>query len=202
MSDAQDRGRWLIQGLRRGEPEAVELFVSRYGRSLEAVAKRDIQTRMGRRFDAPEVVQSVCRTFLRRVEGGEFELDDSESLWRLLCAITLTKVREKARFHLREKRSLAREVDPTSGPGEDDEPVDPLAFQQGDAPDPGAVAEFADTFRHVIEELDEEERVVVDMKLMERSNEEIAEALDCSDRTVRRLLGRLHQRFEELLGAS
>jgi len=54
-----------------------------------------------------DLVQSACRTFLRRAQIGQFRLADSEELWRLLCAITLTKVREQTRFHMRQKRGLA-----------------------------------------------------------------------------------------------
>ena len=48
-------------------------------------------------------------------------------------------------------------------------------------------------------EMDEEERRIVDLKLEERSNEEIARALDCSERTVRRLLDRTRSRLERIL---
>jgi hypothetical protein len=62
-------------------------------------------------------VQSACFTFLRRVRGGEFQLEDSEGLWRLLCAITLAKVHKQTRFHLRQKRGLGQEV---GSPAEDE----------------------------------------------------------------------------------
>lgn len=199
MTERGDRWQWMIDGLRTGEAEVLDAFVRRYGKSLEAVADRNIVTRMGRRFDAPEVVQSVCRTFLRRVEGGEFQLDDAESLWRLLCAITLTKVREKARYHLRQKRNLGREEE-LARPADEGEGQDGWARMPGDEPGPEEAAEFADTFRHLLEELDDEERILVDMRLQQKTSEEIAAALNCSDRTVRRLLNRLHDRFEEILG--
>ena len=49
------------------------------------------------------------KPLLRRAGGGEFRFAGSEDLWRLLCAITLNKVRRQARFHLRQKRGLQRE---------------------------------------------------------------------------------------------
>lgn len=199
MTEQGDHWQWMIDGLRGGDPEVIGAFVKRYGKSLEAVADRRIVTQMGRRFEAPDVVQSVCRTFLRRVEGGEFQLDDAESLWRLLCAITLTKVREKARFHLRRKRSLGREED-LSTPSSDGERKDGLAQQPGEDPSPDEAAEFADTFEHLLGELDDEERQLVDLRLQQKSSEEIATVLNCSDRTVRRLMSRLQARFEEILG--
>jgi len=201
MAERGDHWQWMIDGLRSGDPQVLEAFVQRYGKSLEAVADRRIVTRMGRRFDAPEVVQSVCRTFLRRAEEGQFHLDDAESLWRLLCAITLAKVREKARYHLRKKRNLAREQD-LARPSDEGDAPDGIVHMPGAEPDPGEAAEFADTFQHLLGELDEEERTLVDLRLQQKTSEEIAAVLNCSDRTVRRLLNRLQDRFEEILGAA
>lgn len=197
MTEGQDKTQWMIDGLRQGDEGVIRAFVDRYGRSLEAVADKNIATQMGRRFGADDVVQSVCRTFLRRAQGGEFELKDSEALWRLLCAITLTKVREKARFHMRKKRSLAQETRPSDA-GDDGRDPDAML---GAAPEPGPgdQVEFADTFEHLLSGLEADERTVIDMKLNQKGNDEIAEALQCSERTVRRMLGRLQERFEAML---
>src|SRR5439155_16100737 len=123
---------------------------------------------------------------------GEFQLADSEALWRLLCAITLTKVREQVRFHQRRKRGLDQEVQPEaeSRPGAAHfEPVDP-------GPSPAEAAEFADQFQQLMASLDDEERQLVDLKLQQYTNEEAAERLGCSERTVRRLLKRMQDRLE------
>jgi len=196
MEDSDRQWRRMIDGLRSGDAEVIEQFVAKYGRSLERIADNNIATQMGRRFGGDDVVQSVCRTFLRRVEVGQFELDDSESLWRLLCAIMLTKVREKARFHMRKKRSLGQEVRPG---GDDDEPGGGMFAMPAADLTPSIQIEFADTFEHLISELDDEERIVVDMKLQQKSNAEIADKLGSSERTVRRLLAKLMTKFETIL---
>jgi len=198
MDDSEQHWQWMIDGLRGGDQEAIEQFVAKYGRSLEKVADNNIATQMGRRFGGDDVVQSVCRTFLRRVEVGQFELDDSESLWRLLCAITLTKVREKARFHMRKKRSLGQEARRAGGDDDDRAAGGMFDMPAGDLT-PSIQIEFADTFEHLISQLDEEERIVVDMKLQQKSNAEIAEKLGSSERTVRRLLAKMMTKFESVL---
>ena len=176
----------LIQGLRAGERDASRQFCERYGGPLYRVAAKHLPDRVRRRVGPEDVVQSACRTFLRRAEGGEFQLADAEALWQLLCAITLTKVREQTRFHLRQKRGLDRETDPdptASGrPGFD---------AAAAAPTPAEAAEFADQFETLLASLDEEERTVVDLKLQEFTNEQAAEQLGCSERTVRRVLKRV-----------
>ncbi|MDP6635329.1 MAG: sigma-70 family RNA polymerase sigma factor [Phycisphaerae bacterium] len=197
MDESEQQWRRMIDGLRGGDPDVIEEFVAKYGHSLERIADNNIATQMGRRFGGDDVVQSVCRTFLRRVEGGQFELDDSESLWRLLCAITLTKVREKARFHMRKKRSLGQEV--RAAGGDDDERGGQMLDMPAGDLTPSIQIEFADTFEHLISQLDDEERIVVDMKLQQKSNAEIASELGSSERTVRRILARLMTKFETIL---
>jgi RNA polymerase sigma factor (sigma-70 family) len=114
-----------------------------------------------------------------------------------LCAITLAKIREQARFHLRRKRGLDQEVQPVSGDASGRlgyDPVDPN-------PSPAEAAEFADQFQQLLAGMDEEERQVVDLKLQEHTNDEVAQRLGCSERTVRRILKRVQARltraFEE-----
>src|SRR4051794_1021719 len=110
MPNEEDRWQRLITGLRQGDALIVREFCDQYAGALQKLAGRHMTAALQRRLDPEDVVQSVCRTFLRRVQVGQFRLADSESLWQLLCAITLTKVREQTRFHLRQKRGLCQEV--------------------------------------------------------------------------------------------
>ncbi len=177
---------WDCRLVRQADTEFLTL--------LNCFAERHLPGALKRRVGPEDVVQSACRTFLRRAKGGEFEIADSEGLWRLLCAITLTKVREQARFHLRQKRGLDREVNLAPRPGDSSAPgftpVDEHAT-------PAEAAEFADQFQQLIGSLNEEERQVVDLKLQECTNEEVAEKLGISERTVRRIMKRLQGRLAE-----
>ena len=138
------------------------------------------------------MVQSVFRTFLRRVEGGQFELDSGSDLWRLLCAITLTKVRQKGRYHQRQERDLGREVHLDGAP-------QGWTAMPGDFEDPADMAEFADFFAQIVSNLDDEERTVLLLRLQGHSNAEMAEEMKVSGRTVRRIQVRLRTRFEDQL---
>lgn len=184
-----DEIRWerLIVGLRSGDPVAAQDFCDLYGPALLRIADQRLPEGLRRRLGPEDVIQSACRTFFRRAQEGQFQLSDSESLWQLMCAITLTKIREQARFHLRQRRSLQRE---SSAPMAADETgvIDaPAAF----GPTPAEAAEFADQFRHLLESLDDEQRQIVDLKLQEFTDEQIAEKMGCSERTVRRLTSRV-----------
>lgn len=192
--DEEERWQRLIQGLRTGDNQVIGEFCEQYGAPLHRLADKRLPAGLRRRVGPEDVVQSACRTFLRRAQGGEFHLADTEGLWRLLCAITLTKVREQARFHLRRRRALNQEVDPAPAEGSPSvwHPADP-------GPSPAETAEFADQLSQLLGNMDEEERQLVDLKLQDCTNDEIAERLGCSERTVRRLLKRVQSQLARAL---
>jgi RNA polymerase sigma factor (sigma-70 family) len=199
MPEAEDPWQRLIQGLREGNRPIVQEFCAQYGTLLQQLAEKHLEQGLRRRVGPEDVVQSACRSFLRRARAGEFQLGDSESLWQLLCAITLTKVHEQARFHRRRKRNLDREVSLTSVssegiPGRFD-PVDPQ-------PSPAEAAEFQDQFEQLMASFEDEERRLVDLKLQQCTNLEVAARLGCSERTVRRLLKRVQTRLERAFPVS
>ena len=188
-----DDDRWdqLIRGLRAGDRDASREVCTLYGDALERIAARRLPAALKARVGPEDVVQSVCRTFFRRAQGGEFRLADSESLWQLLCAITLTKVREQARHHLRQKRGLDRETDPDDG-----------VSVAAPGPTPAQAVEFADQFQHLLAGLDPEAQAVVDLKLQDFTQLEIADRLGLSERTVRRVLKRLQDHLATALDRS
>ena len=194
--EEQDRWQRLIQGLRDGDGAIMREFCDQFGGPLYRIAEKHLAAGVRRRVGPEDVVQSACRTFLRRARGGEFQFPDSEGLWRLLCAITLTKVREHTRFHLRKKRGVDQEMHlpPASGAGGDAD------FDAEDPrPTPAEAAEFADFFQQALAGLDDEERQVAELKLQELTNEEVADQLGSSERTVRRILKRVQARLTRAL---
>jgi RNA polymerase sigma-70 factor, ECF subfamily len=193
MNDEETRWQALIDGLRRGDSRTAQEFWNQYGGMLHGLAEKHLGGGVRRRVGPEDVVQSACRTFLRRAQMGEFQLPDSESLWRLLCAITLTKLREQTRFHLRQKRGLDQEIHASALP---DASGSAAAFDQvARAPGPVEAAQFAEQFQQLLSTLDEEERQFVDLKLQDFTQDEIAQRLGCSERTVRRILKRVQSRL-------
>ncbi len=185
----------IFRGLRHGHNGAVAAFCRRYGEIIERLADRHMPGALRRRLGAEDIAQSVCRTFVRRAAEGEFELPDGGSLWGLLCAITVTKVREETRFHLRQKRGMNREqhLDSVTSAGV------PKVPEPSVQATPGEAAEFADQFERLVSAFDEEERQVIQLRLQDYTLEEIAERLECSERTIRRFLKRVQERLSGML---
>jgi RNA polymerase sigma factor (sigma-70 family) len=197
MAAADDQSTTWLRQLVAGNDEVVAEFWQHYGDGLQRLAASRMAPALRQRVGAEDIVQSVCRTFFRRSREGEFEFGAMDDLWRLLCAITLTKVRQHARFHYQEKRQLSRErpLD-DARPGSDARPVDVAAA----GPTPAEVVEFTDQLQHLLAGLSDEERQMVQLRIEGRQQAEIAEELGCSERTVRRLFSGVKTRWEQMLG--
>ncbi|MCA9012203.1 MAG: hypothetical protein KDB01_20765 [Planctomycetaceae bacterium] len=200
MANSENDSALWIRELLAGDEEVVQEFWTAYAPALERIAKSRMNPALQQRLGPEDVLQSVCRTFIRRGRKGEYQLDNSEELWRLLCAITLTKVRQHARFHLRKRRGINREVslgDDRAGgsAGMSDRAIAP-------GPTPAEAAEFADQVDHLFAGLDEEEKQLVQYRLEGLDGPTIASRMGCSERTVRRLLERVRHRWEQELEES
>jgi RNA polymerase sigma factor (sigma-70 family) len=197
VDDSSLSSKRLINGLIEGDEIAYQEFWHQYGARLQRVASRHLPNALARRTEPEDVVQSVCRSFFRRAQGGEFQLSDSEQLWRLLCAITLTKVQKQTRFHFRQKRGVNKEQYFAQSESNEKGVPEPV----GSSETPSQAMAFAEQFQALMETLDEEEQIVVQFKLDERSEQDTADYLKCSTRTVRRILKRvrtqLRDAFEE-----
>src|SRR5439155_22421310 len=100
----------LAQRLRAGDPRAAELLFARDARRLTRLDDEHLSRRVARREDGEDVVQSVFRTFFRRSAAGEFQIDASAPLWRLLVTFTLRKAQAKGRYHTASPRDVGAEA--------------------------------------------------------------------------------------------
>jgi RNA polymerase sigma-70 factor (ECF subfamily) len=176
-------GRWQT-----GDAGAAEALHQRYAQRLWALAEAQIGSRLRRRVDPEDIVQSVFRTFFRRATDGQFVIDHSCSLWRLLVRITINKVRLRAQHHHAGKRDLAIEV--YAG----DEQLAPEAIARG--PGPEEAAALADEIETLLRRLKPPEVEIFQLSLQGYATPEIAERLRCSRWTIRRTLDRIGHQFE------
>ena len=196
MNEAEQEWTDWVSKLVAGDESTAADFWNQYGPRLRRLAGKHLAVGMERRVDADDVVQSACRSFLCRVQDDEFVLADSESLWRLMCVITMTKLRGKIRFHTRQKRGIDRERHFESSAGE--------GFIAGkriesDEPSPEEAVAFAEQFERLLSVMDEAEQTVVELKLEQYTHQQIAERLGCSERTVRRIVKRIQAKLSRML---
>lgn len=188
----------FILGLAQGNPRAFDEFWRRYGQRLEQVARKHFPAGLHRRMAPEDIVQSTCRSFFSRIVDGRLSVSDGESLWGLLCAITLNKTRMKQRFHLAQRRAMNRETNIQHS----DADGTPKVFEHAsEAEGPEEAAIFADQLEQVMELLDPLEREILQLKLDNYTHNEIAEKIHRSDRTIRRMVQRIQEKLTESLPA-
>src|SRR5687768_8087141 len=78
----------FAERLRSGEDEAARELLDRYSAQLVALARRRLGARLALKVDADDVLQSVFRTFFRRLGVGHLVLRDWASLTGLLSLLT------------------------------------------------------------------------------------------------------------------
>lgn len=64
----------LMRRFRHGESDAATALYLRYARRLHVLARNKTGQDLQSRFDAEDVVQSVFRTFFRRVSDGSYDV--------------------------------------------------------------------------------------------------------------------------------
>ena len=103
--------RELLQRFGSGEAGAATELHQRFAGRLLRLAEEQLSGRLRRREDADDVVQSVFRTFFRRAASGEYSVQHSGALWRLLAYITRRKIGHVRQRHEAAKRDVRAEVD-------------------------------------------------------------------------------------------
>jgi DNA-directed RNA polymerase specialized sigma24 family protein len=183
---------WLGQ-LLGGDPAAARPLWDRYFHRLVGLARARLRNAPCRVADEEDLALSAFDSFCRNAERGRFpDLADRESLWRLLAAFTIRKV---ARYH-RDRGRLKRGggVATEEHPGGWDE-----AF--GREPDPALAAEVADECDRLLTALtDPELRRVAVLRMDGHSVDEVAVALGCAPRSVKRKLQLIRTIWEREAG--
>jgi RNA polymerase sigma-70 factor, ECF subfamily len=178
----------IVKRLNDGDPVGMDELFTRFAGRLTRVAEAHLSRKLAGRVDGEDVVQSVFRTFFRRSAEGEFHIDGSAQLWRLLVKITLRKARAKARHHTAGRRDVRAEV-AVDGDGW-------LAEAVARDPGPLEAAILVDQIETLLEGLPPLSCFVLDLRLQGLGPSEIAPRLGVSRQTVYRTLKLLQERLD------
>jgi RNA polymerase sigma-70 factor (ECF subfamily) len=174
----------LLVRFQAGEDDAATALYTRYAERLIELANRSAGDDLSTRVDAEDIVQSVFRTFFRRVSDGHYLIPEGEELWKLLLVIALNKVRMTAGHHRAAKRDVAH----TRSMG--DRNIE-------------TSADTTDVLRMTIDDvlatLPEQHRQVVHARIDGYEIAEIAERVTISRRSVERILQSFRKRLRTTL---
>ncbi len=190
----------LIGELRSHDPAvrdvAARLIWQRYFHALLELARSNLDKRIRRRTDEEDVAQSMFKSFCLRQQKGEFDLAGRDDLWKLLVTITLRKARNAANAHRRRKRDVAREQT-FLGNGNSTSVDFVLEEMDAAAPTPAEAMVLNEALERRLEALhDSELRQISLWRLEGYTNREIADQLDCTERSIERKLNRIRSLWE------
>ncbi len=172
-----------------GDQQAAELLFARYSKRLTHVAEQHLSRKLAAREGGEDVVQSVFRTFFRRSAEGQFQIDGSVQLWRLLVKITMQKVCTRARYHTAQKRNAAAEVQPA-----DDSWIAEALDRE---PDPVDAAELADLMEAMLKDVPPLYCRVLELRLQGMELASVARELKITRTTAYRALDFFKRRLIE-----
>jgi DNA-directed RNA polymerase specialized sigma24 family protein len=181
---------WL-EGVRHGDSLAAQKLWERYFPELVRLARVKLGGKPRRVADEEDVALSAMDSFFQAVRAGAFpNLADRHDLWRLLLRMTARKVVDLERYEARDRRGGGRVRSESALHGSDVVWGDcALAQVIGDTPTLKFAAMMADERRRLLEGLSKPDLQALAVAKMEGyTNQEIADQLECSVRTVERRL--------------
>jgi DNA-directed RNA polymerase specialized sigma24 family protein len=178
--------RW-IGDLKTGDPAAVQRLWERYFAGLVRLARARLRGAPRAAEDEEDVALSAFESFHAAATRGRFpRLDDRDDLWRVLVTVTERKAADLRQRQGRQKRGGGRVADEADVAGSGAGLFDRVA---GAAPTPEFAALVAEEYRRRLDALpDETLRRVAVLKMEGYTNQEVADRLGCSLRSVVRKL--------------
>jgi RNA polymerase sigma factor (sigma-70 family) len=185
----------LFERARAGDSLAEQALYDRYVERLIGLARARLSPLLNRRLDPEDVVQSVWRSFFGRLQAGGYTVGRHGDLWRLLAAIAVNKVREKARFNLADRRTVKAEETAVLSRSVCGVPVEAWMSE----PSPEEAANLSETLERALKSLSVLKRRIIEQVLQGGTLDEVAVATDCTLRTVQRTRKQFSQHLEHEL---
>jgi len=187
--DPNDSFAVVEHGLRAGDPGAAVAITRRFTVRLMALVHAKLDSRVRRKEDPEDVVQSVLRSFFIRQRTGSYDVANWDSLWSLLAVITKRKCLNRAKHYLTQRRNIKVEVGASSWEDARDgrrEPIDP-------EPTGIEALVLAETVEQVLRRFDADDRTIIELILRGYTPEDISAQLGVSERKVKRVGHRVEQ---------
>ena len=185
---------WLNQ-LIDGDNEAAENIYAHYFEQISNLAKRRMSPAYRRVADEEDVAQSVMRNLFDGISNGRYpELSSRENLWRLLVVMTARKAINVVEKQRAKKRGGGNVRGESIFQGPDSSEAAGFDRFAGASNTPDFIVQLAEESRRQIERLaDEVLQQVARFKMEGYTNDEIAEKLGTTTRTVERKLQRIRE---------
>jgi RNA polymerase sigma-70 factor (ECF subfamily) len=181
----------LIRRVRAGDQDAATDLVKRYEPAIRrAVRFRLADARLGALLDSIDICQSVLGSFFIRAVAGQYKLETSEQVLKLLTTMARNKLISQARKQNAQRRDKRRI---TSGDYDESRFVDK-------SPSPSKQFAVRDLVQEIQRRLSRDERRILEMKNQGYDWAAIASEIGGSAEASRRRLSRALDRVTQELG--
>lgn len=193
---------WLQQ-VKAGDSQAAQQIWQEYYRRLVGLARKKMSDAPRRAADEDDVVISAFEKFFRGAQEGRFpQLDDRHDLWRILVMLTARDAVNQMKHEARLKRGGGRVRGESVWIGAgDDDAMGGIDQVVGAEPTPEFASSVATNCQQLLETLgDKTLQQIAVWKMEGYTNREIAQRLDCIERTVERKLKLIRQAWAKHAG--
>ena len=180
----------LLDRARAGDPAAFGELARIYEPELRIIARVRLGTALRPHLDTIDLVQSVHRSLLVGLRGGNFDVSTPERL----VALALEMVRRKA---ARKWRHVRREQRLSHGGQSDETLSQRLASLASAETDPARAALAKDAIDHVCRDLADVDRQLLELRLEGYSTVQAARELNQDPDVLRVRLSRLRRRLRK-----
>lgn len=179
-----------IERLKAGDPQSAEQIWKTFFQKTVELARRKLMGAKRTVSDEEDVALSAFKSLCVGAQQGRFpRLNDRDSLWSLLVAITAHKSVDLIRRENRQKRGGGVEHEPAM-----------LSRLVAEEPNPESVAALTEEFNLLLSRLsdanDGELVSIVVAKMQGDSNREIADRLGCVPKSIERRLRLVRRKWE------
>ena len=196
MSDSNNVSHW-IDLVKYGDSAAANRIWQHYFERLVQSVRRRLLGQNRAVTDKEDIVLSVFDSFYAAAEKGRSpDLSDREDLWQLLLRMSARKVIDKRRHDLRQRRGGDVEICSLDDHGDNESIIEAI----GDEPSPEMVLMMNESVEQFFSHLGVGHlRDLAGAKLEGYSNAELAQRLQCSERTSERRLHLIREKCKQEL---
>jgi RNA polymerase sigma-70 factor (ECF subfamily) len=180
----------LISRVRLGDEGALAELLQRYEPEVRLAARVLLGRALRPHLDSVDLVQSVYHSLLIGLRQNRFELPTPQHL----IGLAVTMVRRKVARHWRHLQRQQRLETPVS---ETQDAGNLLTALPSTENDPAQSAEYDDAVRHLIGQLEEKDRQLIELRLQGYSTAEVARQLNLDPDMLRVRLSRLRRRLRD-----
>ncbi|TWU38396.1 ECF-type sigma factor [Novipirellula artificiosorum] len=201
MPNSTNVSHWIDQ-VKLGDSVAANQLWHHYYDRLVRMTQAKLRGQNRGVSDEEDIVLSVFESFYRAAEQGRFpDLAGRDDLWRLLLKMSARKVVDKRRHDQRQRRGATAKVQPIHGIGDEQAMIEVI----GNEPTPEMVLMMTESFDQLLKLLGDEHvgggqlQEIAIGKMEGHSNADLAERMQCSERTIERRLNLIREKCRQEL---